>query len=243
MRCLDPDRVRRPTMADLVTTLADPSVALPTTDNEPHTVRLAKRPSASDVEPRATTAEELAQLPRRRWWPIGVAAVAVVGVAIGIVVATRRDATPSEPPVTEPSRDVTNAPPADPPPVAEVVEVAVSTTPPGAEIYVGDESAPRGITPLTVRLRKGSGVVAIRLALDGFAELRRSVDTLSDGTLDEKLARAAAPTKPRPSGRTRPRDPVVRAPPPRDAGVAPVDAAPAGSDGGLGTNLISPRRR
>jgi eukaryotic-like serine/threonine-protein kinase len=242
MRTLDPDRMRRPDMADLVRGLQDPTVELPARGGDPHTVRVPKRPATplpfARTQASVATVEDSPAASRRgaaasrRWLGVvaGAGAIAIVVVLV-IVLRGGNEATPTVTP--------TPVAPRPSPEPATIVTMKITTTPSGADVYIDDEAAPRGTSPLDLRLEKRSGSHTLRIVRPGYAELRRSVDTLIDDQL--ALSLVAIPVgSAKPVAGTRP--PIVRTAP-IDAGVAdaaavtPVDAPARRSDGGLGTNL------
>jgi serine/threonine protein kinase len=230
-RTLDPDRVRRPEMADLVNALADPSIELPSVAGTgPQTRRLGKQPPKS--EPATTDIEP----PRGKRWIALIPLAAVVAAIVVFAIAVMRD-DPSPPAPATPTPETSRVTTHKVPP-AEIVTVHVGSSPPGAEVFVGAETAPRGTTPTSLTLARGVGAVEIRLVHAGFAELHRSISTLRDDRFEialTELARSAIkPTKqPRPAPVT-----VEHPVAPPDAGV-PI-SAPADATRPTGDNLLQP---
>ncbi|MEO8700188.1 MAG: serine/threonine-protein kinase [Kofleriaceae bacterium] len=217
-RALDPDRMRRPDMAELVRALADPT-ALAATGTGPHTVRLPK-------------ASRPAKPGRKKWLSaIPVAAVGIAIVAFAIAFFRTTDPPPPMPPA-DPVRV------AEPPPRLDVVTISVTSVPSGADVFVAGESAPRGTTPLALALARSATAVEIRIVHAGYAELRRSLGVLRDDRIE--LALVELP-KPRPA---KPARPAVTPPPPPPIVVAPPPAIePPPAKRPTGDNLLPPRKK
>jgi hypothetical protein len=90
-----------------------------------------------------------------------------------------------------------------PPPAPAEVRVRISSNPLGAEVFVGDEAAARGRTPLVMKLPRGEEVVKLQLKLAGFQSEPFEVTPDSDQQVQAAMvkaapARAGAPAKARP---------------------------------------------
>jgi serine/threonine-protein kinase len=83
-----------------------------------------------------------------------------------------------------------------PPPAAAVVEIAVGSTPPGAKVFVGGETEPRGVTPLTLSIDRGEAPVELMLKAEGYADKRETVVPRETRVLDLVLVAAAAAVPP-----------------------------------------------
>jgi hypothetical protein len=94
--------------------------------------------------------------------------------------------------------------PAAPPAPAEV-RVRVSSNPLGAEVFVGDETAARGRTPITMRIPRGESVVKVQLKLEGYQSEPFELTPDSDQQVQAAMVKAtpahagaAAKAKPQP---------------------------------------------
>ena len=260
LRALDPDRVRRPSMSELVRGLADPEAVEDAAEGaERHTRRVArvkqperaereKQPARAKQPERATEpAARAAARPMR--WPLIAAIGLVLGAAAAVIVPKLlRDDAPSTSSAASPSPSpLPVAPPpvsAAPPDPATVV-IALDTRPSGAEVFVGGER--RGTTPARLVLARSAAPVPIVLRR-GTAELRHQLDASRDGSFSIVFPVPARPAPapardaavPAASPSTSP-DAAVPAPAPAAAPPPPPDAAPPPS--GLGDNLLPPRDR
>src|SRR6185369_2524769 len=85
----------------------------------------------------------------------------------------------------------------DPVPHAEpqspTIKVNVATQPPGADVYLGDEAAARGQTPLTLPLARGSTAQRLTLRLKGYETQTSDVMPDADSRLVLTLTKAVAP--------------------------------------------------
>ncbi len=88
---------------------------------------------------------------------------------------------PVVPEVPAPKPEVT------PPPLKEVT-ISVVTSPAGAEVFVGAETAARGVTPLDLKVPKGSAPLELTLRAPGFKERKRVIRTKVDAMLEITLA-------------------------------------------------------
>jgi hypothetical protein len=117
----------------------------------------------------------------RRPWVIPAAVAGVVAVVAGLVVAIAR---PSHPTTSSAARPTPAVPastesPALPAPTAAKsadVTIEISTQPAGAEVWVADESAPRGRTPLAIKLRRDAPSLRATLRADDYASLTVVLD-------------------------------------------------------------------
>ena len=252
LRALDPDRVRRPSMSELVRGLADPEAAAAAAGSEPHTQRVS-RPKQAERAERAEQAGQAERAERAerpmRWLPIAALGL-VLGATAAILVprllrddarapASALSPSPSPSPVAPPV-------PAPAPPNPATVVIQLDTRPSGAEIFVGGER--RGTTPARLVLERSTAPVPIVLRR-GTAELRHQLDASRAGSLELAFptsARSALPPPPLPPDPAATRDAAVPATSPATPDAA-VPAAPppvaAPRPSGLGDNLLPPRDR
>jgi serine/threonine protein kinase len=132
-------------------------------------------------------------------------------VAAGLVLWIRRpDPTPpvverpsarpsaeATPPPPEPARAATRA-------EARTVALALTTSPSGAQVWVADETEPRGVAPLVVVVARATAPLPLRLTLAGYTAKALSVRPDHDDEIEVTLEKAA---KPRPAARPRPARP------------------------------------
>lgn len=97
----------------------------------------------------------------------------------------------------------------------------ISTTPPGAEVLLDDESAPRGVSQLTLTTSTGKHVVTLRK--DGFETVRRTVELENGQTLAMQVELDEIP-----GGNS-----TVDSPPRTDGGSAPIGPIITLSSAGL----------
>jgi serine/threonine protein kinase len=116
----------------------------------------------------------------KRWAvPAGMASLAgVVGL---IVVLTRPSPAPVVSDVASPAWTVPVVKGSGPSPGATAPEsaqvtVKISSQPSGAEVWVGDESGPRGLTPLDIRLRRDSPVLHATLRAEDYIPITALLD-------------------------------------------------------------------
>lgn len=217
-RALAPELQERPDMAELVRGLEDPS-----------TVPIRETVAAS----RRGAVKRTRRRDRR---VIVIGALAVTAVLATIAVYTMRETPALQ--VTE-ARDPPPPPPKSPP---DVVAIEIRSVPDGAEVYVANESAPRGTTPTTLSLVRADHTVEVRLHREGFVDARRAVSALRDGQLEIALAAVARPPVASPARRQIPVRPPTQSPVASpDAGVTALDAAVRPAVGS-GDNLIQPSK-
>jgi len=84
-----------------------------------------------------------------------------------------------------------------PPPKIEQVEIAVKSDPPGAQV-VRSDGVVVGVTPVTMKLDKGSPALDVQLSLDGYRAEKRTITSDVNRELDVNLLKApkAHSTKP-----------------------------------------------
>jgi serine/threonine protein kinase len=117
----------------------------------------------------------------RRQWVIPAAVAGVVVVVAGLVVVMVRPPHPTTPSTAPPALAlpaVTEPRPLPAPAVAKSADVTIriSTQPPGAEVWVADESAPRGRTPLEIKLRRDAPSLRATLRAEDYASLTVFLD-------------------------------------------------------------------
>jgi serine/threonine-protein kinase len=146
---------------------------------------------------------------------VGGAVLAFVLVGGDIFLATRGKGQPAEPvataaPTPPPAPVPTPAPapeatkPAAPPAAPAKINLSVVTTPPGADVFVGDDPASRGKTPLALELPRAEGETTVTVKAEGWKDAKRPVKLSMDAQLEIALVkdRHSTPvaTKP-PTGR------------------------------------------
>ena len=135
--------------------------------------------------------------------------VAVIGASAAVVAAAgviailklggggptvQPQPTVTAPPVTTPAPPIA----AVAPPKIEQVEVAVKSDPPGAQVVRAD-GVIVGVTPVTMKLDKGSPALDVQLSLDGYRPEKRTIVSDVNRELDVNLLKAPkahAATKP-----------------------------------------------
>jgi serine/threonine protein kinase len=106
-------------------------------------------------------------------WAVPAAVAALAG-AVGLIVALARPSHPSPvrnvaPPGSAPlAVKESSSPPAAPASESGHVTIEISTQPSGVEVWVADESAPRGLTPLDIRLRRDAPALRATLRADDY---------------------------------------------------------------------------
>ena len=110
---------------------------------------------------------------------------------------------------------------ANPRPV-EQVEVAINSDPPGAKL-VRTDGVIVGVTPVTLRLDKGSPALEMQLDLDGYRSERRIITSELNRELDVNLVKAPARRAPA----TTPLATVVKPAAPKAGAARPVAASTA----------------
>jgi serine/threonine-protein kinase len=257
VRAMDPDRVRRPSMSELVRGLADPAAV----ETDPHTRRVPKAKQAEKVERAepvkqaepAREAKPAAAASSRRWLSTAIVGLVLGAAAALIVPKLLRDGDPAtSSPATAPSplpvaASPSSSPSPAPPPAPQrpaTVSIDLDSRPSGADVFVGRER--RGTTPLKLVLERSTTPTPIVLRR-GASELRHSLDTSRDTTLV-----LAFPASPRSSPMSPPTpavtpDAAIPATTPDAALSPPTPPTPPTPTptppSGLGDNLMQPRER
>ena len=184
--------------------------------------------AASEVRPPATG--------RRRLAVVAVTAAAAMAAAIVVIRfggggAAAPLASPAAP-VVAATATVKPPEPAAAPPVAAVL-VSLTTQPPGAAVVRADDPAHVvGVTPLTMKLVKGSPGFDVQLSLDGYRVERRAISSDVNREIDVNLLQQ--PSAPAPGAARRQRPASRPAAPTPSASPAPapekIPAAPVDDD-------------
>ena len=137
---------------------------------------------------------------RGKLWLLAAAAVAVTGLVVTLLLGTRSEPAPG----AEPQRPAAASAPAPAAQQGGAIDLLLETTPPGAEVRAGDERL--GVTPVTVRLARGTGELELTFSLDGYeAETRAVVPDRAQALVLELRKKE----RPRPK---RPKRPAAKAP-------------------------------
>jgi eukaryotic-like serine/threonine-protein kinase len=122
---------------------------------------------------------------------LGGGVIVVAAVAVLAIVKFGGSAAQQQQPPPPPVATVA------PPPPIERVEVAVKSDPPGAQV-VRTDGVIVGMTPVTMKLDKGSASLEVQLNLDGYRSEKRMITTDLNREIDVNLLRAPAkrPIKP-----------------------------------------------
>jgi hypothetical protein len=149
---------------------------------------------------------------------VGGAVLAFALVGGGILLATRGkgkagDAVAAVAPPGAPAPALVNSvapvapvPTPSPTPAPAKISISVISTPPGADVFVGDDPASKGKTPVTLELQRAESETSVTVKADGWKDATRPVKLSMDAQLEIALVkdRHAAP------GATRP--PTVKPP-------------------------------
>jgi hypothetical protein len=157
----------------------------------------------------------LQRLPRRRPRKARVALSVLVALAlggVGLMVRHRLAGAPSAPHAVSPAPVELPAPPALEQ-TSPTVQISISSRPAGASVYLGDDPAPKGKTPVTLSLARSGAAQHITLRAPGYEPGVAEVMPDADSRLQLALSRvpprvAAAPARPPKHGR-----PKTSAPP------------------------------
>ncbi len=127
-------------------------------------------------------------LKRRLVW--AGATLALIAGIVGLAISARSHPAPvaAPPPVAAPA-----PPPPSPPAPAPTVTVRVLTTPAGADVYLGDERAPRGKTPLTMTLPRTDRSMPVTLRLRGYDPQVSELTPDADSRLQMTLVKSTPP--------------------------------------------------
>ncbi|HKE20482.1 MAG TPA: serine/threonine-protein kinase [Kofleriaceae bacterium] len=79
-------------------------------------------------------------------------------------------------------------------PIPEKVNISIDSQPSGAQVFVAGESAPRGVTPLTIQLDHGDSAVDLVLKAEGYEDKRARVVPSENRRFDLQLT-AASPSE------------------------------------------------
>jgi serine/threonine protein kinase len=158
------------------------------------------RRSASELIP---DLDGLAPAKRRRpFLPVAVGGLVLAGVAAVFltqnkpvshrpaaqVEPTQADPGPSPGPgVPAPSNEASKLPP-----IPAKVTIRIVSRPAGAELWLADEPAPRGATPLDLVLRRDATGVYGLLKADGYADAKVAIDPARNGPLEVELEKIRA---------------------------------------------------
>ena len=130
---------------------------------------------------------------RRRLFSWAAAGLLLLGGVTWLVAAKTR----SHPPALPPVAIVASPPPlpSGPSPVAAsaMVNVRVVTTPSGADVFLGDEGAPRGQTPLALTMPRADATERLMVKLKGYESQAAEVVPDSDSRLMLNLVKSAPP--------------------------------------------------
>ncbi|MGZ3438099.1 MAG: serine/threonine protein kinase [Polyangia bacterium] len=152
--------------------------------------------SIEDLRPRSSVPRMLT----------AAAAIAILGGGIWIAARATAHGGPTPPAVSTTAPAVsTTAQPGLPAPAAMTATVAalqpsevtvtVGSVPPGAEVFIDQERATRGRTPLTIHLPRVDRMVQIRLSLDGYARVSTEISAHSDAQVQLALIKEPAPRR------------------------------------------------
>jgi hypothetical protein len=120
--------------------------------------------------------------------------VALLGGVTWLVAARRPHvAVPPPPPAANAKPSPPSSEPAPPPhaPAAATVNVRVMTMPAGADVLFGDETDPRGQTPLLLTLPRGDASERLTVKLKGYEPQSTEVTPDSDSRLMLTLVKSA----------------------------------------------------
>jgi eukaryotic-like serine/threonine-protein kinase len=145
--------------------------------------------------------------------------VALIGAAVGVAAAVGIAAVALKSSGTKPTASlpptmtapVSPAPVVAPPPVEkkpENVEVELKSDPPGASVVRSDGTVV-GVTPVTMKLEKGSPALEVQLSLDGYRTEKRTITADNNREIDVNLLKA--PTRKsgaKPASVARPAEPA-----------------------------------
>ena len=162
----------------------------------------------------SSTTGAVVDLRPRSWVTRTVAAVvatALVGGGVWLAARARGGGEPTTPVVATTSPLATTTAPVAPvatttAPVAPVaapaaapqpseVTVTVGSLPPGADVFIDQERAPRGRTPLTIRLPRADRAAKIRLSLAGYARASTEISARADAQVQLALVKEPAPPR------------------------------------------------
>lgn len=104
---------------------------------------------------------------------------------------------PVEPPVAPPVEAPVEVPVETPPepPKAEMVQISVESTPKGADVFVGDETEPRGQTPFKFETEKNDQEIKVTLKADGYEDKIRTLKPNKNLGFDLALRKDRASSK------------------------------------------------
>ncbi|MEZ4402326.1 MAG: protein kinase [Kofleriaceae bacterium] len=119
------------------------------------------------------------------------------------------------------------------PAVAEKITITVASSPPGAFVTFGDETKPRGITPITFEVDKADVDAEIEIDLRGYKVEDRTVRL--SGQVDLEVALEADPPK-KPSGRSGSSRPGGTKP----SGTTPPTGTTGKPGGKVGDDMMDP---
>jgi tRNA A-37 threonylcarbamoyl transferase component Bud32 len=164
-------------------------------------------PPAREAKGDATPKAQAPRGPRRSWarrlWPL-----APLALVVGAVLVARRAQLASR--TVPPPAPVLPATVGGPPPTTTPASVSIDvrSTPDGAEVFVDDEAAPRGQTPLLLTLPRGREKHRVRIRKRSYQEYATEVVADRDARLDLSLTPSwAVPFSPKPTRPARsPRD-------------------------------------
>jgi hypothetical protein len=161
------------------------------------------RRSASELIPDPADLAGLAPAKRRSpFLPIAVGGLVLAGVAAVFLTQNKpvshRPATQVEPTQADPGPPPGPGVPAPSneapklPPIPAKVTIRVVSRPAGAELWIADETAPRGATPLDLVLRRDATGVHGLLKADGYADAKVAIDPARNGPLEVELEKITA---------------------------------------------------
>jgi serine/threonine-protein kinase len=150
-----------------------------------------------------------------------VAAAAIVAVLKLGGSGTVAQATVTPPPVTPPPVAAVA------PPKIEEVEVALKSDPPGAQV-VRSDGVVVGVTPVTMKLEKGSPSLDVQLSLDGYRAEKRTLTSDVNREVDVNLLKAATPPPTKHAGKAVAAKPSeTKSPSTKPAESKPAETKPA----------------
>jgi serine/threonine protein kinase len=142
-------------------------------------------PALGDTESHSKVTPGSLRTPTGRRLAWGAAGVAAVGGLLWQLSRAHRDVVaPSSRPAAA------SAPAVAAPPPSPTVMVHVVTQPPGADVYLDDDAAARGQTPLALTLPRGTQAASVTVRLKGYESQTAEVMPDSDSRLQLTLSKA-----------------------------------------------------